>query len=148
MWRRRARDVHGHKRARQDIPAAIEIHTLLLPAGSQAVAGDLYTRGRNDQETRTRIDRRNLHRCGVPGVRKLIRIANRVLTRPECKRNRVPVVLLIDRKLDDGHSRRPRGGYLLKFALFRQSEVESAIGAEIRLRRLGLVLDLIFFADD
>src|SRR5260370_30689349 len=68
--------------------------------------------------------------------------------RAERKRNRIPIFLLIDRRLHPGPSRRPRGGYLLQLAILRYRKIKTALGSVESHRRLRLVLDLIFFTDN
>src|SRR5260370_32004839 len=147
QWRRSGY-AHGHKRTRGNILTAIEIHVLFLSGRSQAIATDLHTGRRDNQQPAARINRWNLHRRRVSRIRQLVRITHRVPARPKRERNRVTIILLVDRKLYHRHSRRPCSGYLLQLAAFRQREIKTALAPEVSQRRLRLVLDLIFFTDN
>ncbi len=142
-----AGDAHGHERARGNIIAAIEIHSLLLTARNQAFAADLHTGRRNNQQPAARINRGNLHRRRVSGISQFVGVPHRTIPRPKRKRDRIAIFLLVNRKLHHRHSRRPCGGYLLQLAVFRQCKIKTAFGLVVSRRRLRLVLDLIFFAD-
>src|SRR5260370_34148110 len=64
------------------------------------------------------------------------------------ERNWLTSILLFARSSSRRLSRRPCSGYLLQLAAFRQREIKTALAPEVSQRRLRLVLDLIFFADN
>src|SRR5260370_17934746 len=147
LWRR-AGYAHGNQRARGNFLTVIEIHVLFLSGRSQAIAADLHTGRRDNQQPAARINRWNLHRRRVSRIRQLVGITHRVPARPERERNRVTIILLVDRKLYHRHSRWPCSGSLLQLAAFRQREIKTALAPERRQRRLRLVLHFLSSASN
>src|SRR5262249_36848250 len=143
---RRTRNVHSHQSSGKNVLPQVEIHSLFLARGSKTIAADLHA-WRGHKEKPTGINRWNLQRRRIVRVRQRVRITHGIVPRPKRERDGGTIFFFVHGNLREGHPRWPFGSHVSEFCFFRQLKVKSSIRAKIRMRRLRLVLDLIFLGD-
>ena len=144
---RGAGDVDFYRSIGRDVVAHVNVEALILACGGDARAGNLYGGRRGDDQALAGIGRDVVQRDVIACVGNFVGKAHAAFARAERKGDRHLIFAFVYRALHYWHAGRAPGGGLIEIGAIRKGEIEGAIGAIERERRLGFICDHIFFAD-
>src|SRR6266404_1802221 len=124
------------------------VHSLLLSGGTDAVSGQRYAGRRYQKHAYARVNGGKPQVRGIAGIRKLVRKANIRFSGMKRVSDGVEAFALVNRGLRHIHAKGAGGRDILKRGLVGDREFEIALAAEIRLGRIGIVLDVVLFGAD